>query len=115
MKRLVEIAFFSDDVERMAAHYERLLGAEPVARSEGMAIFMVEGIKIFIHRKYEPGPGDLPPENHIAFAVQDVDVVCQDLLQSGLTFETLPQDYYWGRSAYLRDPDGHLVEITHDD
>jgi len=23
-----------------------------------------------------------------------------------------PKDYYWGRSAYLRDPDGHLVEIT---
>ena len=21
------------------------------------------------------------------------------------------QDYYWGRSAYLRDPDGHLIEL----
>jgi hypothetical protein len=27
--------------------------------------------------------------------------------------EVSPKDYYWGRSAYLRDPDGQLIEITH--
>ena len=24
-----------------------------------------------------------------------------------------PRDYRWGRSAYLRDPDGRLVELAH--
>ena len=25
-----------------------------------------------------------------------------------------PQNYYWDRSAYLRDPDGHLLDITNE-
>jgi hypothetical protein len=33
-------------------------------------------------------------------------------MKQGLTLEVAPKDYYWGRSAYLRDPDRHLVEIT---
>jgi catechol 2,3-dioxygenase-like lactoylglutathione lyase family enzyme len=110
--KLVEIAFFTDEVEPMASFYQRLLGVEPLARAEGMAIFMVGSTKIFIHQKYEAGPSELPPENHIALAVEDVDGACQVLVQHGLTLEVPPQDYYWGRSAYLRDPGGHLVEIT---
>lgn len=50
----------------------------------------------------------------IAFFRDDVDAACQVLIEHGLTFEAPPQDYYWGRSAYLRDPDGHLVEITNE-
>jgi len=23
-----------------------------------------------------------------------------------------PKEFYWGRSAYVRDPDGRLVELT---
>ncbi len=109
---LSELAFFTDDVKEMSAFYSRLLGCEPAAQSESMAIFMVGNTKIFIHQTYTPSEGDLPPDNHIAFAVDDVDGTCQDLVQQGLTLEVPPQDYYWGRSAYLRDPDGHQVEIT---
>jgi catechol 2,3-dioxygenase-like lactoylglutathione lyase family enzyme len=68
--------------------------------------------KIFIHRKYVPAVGELPADDHIAFAVEDVDATCDALLQQGLTLEVPPKDYYWGRSAYLRDPDEHMVEIT---
>lgn len=109
---LTELAFFTDDVKKMSAFYNRLLGCEPVAHSESMAIFMVGNTKIFIHHNYVPAEGDLPPDNHIAFSVADVDGTCQELVQQGLTLEVPPQDYYWGRSAYLRDPDGHQVEIT---
>ena len=28
-----------------------------------------------------------------------------------LSLEVQPKDYYWGRSAYLRDPDAHLKPI----
>jgi uncharacterized glyoxalase superfamily protein PhnB len=44
--------------------------------------------------------------------VEDVDQTCQQLVNDGLALEVAPQDYYWGRSAYLRDPDGNQVEIT---
>jgi catechol 2,3-dioxygenase-like lactoylglutathione lyase family enzyme len=77
-----------------------------------MAIFMVGDTKIFIHRTYAPGKDDLPPDNHIAFGVEDVDVACRRLSAEGLALEVPARDFYWGRSAYLRDPDGHQVEIT---
>jgi len=73
---------------------------------------MSGGTKIFIHRNYPPAEGDLPPKDHIAFAVEDVDAACAAVIQQGLTLEVPPKDYYWGRSAYLSDPDGHQVEIT---
>src|SRR5574341_14985 len=112
MGKLTEIAYFSDDVDGMAAFYEKLLGAGPVVRAEGMAIFMLGGIKLLIHRTYTPGPGDLPPEHHHALGVQDVDAACRALAAQGLAVEVPPKDYDWGRSAYLRDPDGHLIELA---
>ena len=110
--KLHELAYFTDNVKGMADFYRGLLGTEPVAQSEDIAIFMSGGTKIFIHHNYTPSEGDLPPNNHIAFAVEDVDAACEALTQQGLTLEIPPKDYYWGRSAYLRDPDGHQVEIT---
>jgi len=110
--KLHELAYFTDNVQKMTDFYRALLGMEPAAQSDDMAIFISGGTKIFIHRNYPPTEGDLPPNNHIAFAVEDVDAACVDLTQQGLTIEFPPKDYYWGRSAYLRDPDGHQVEIT---
>jgi catechol 2,3-dioxygenase-like lactoylglutathione lyase family enzyme len=110
--KLIELAYFTEHVQGMADFYHNLLGIEPVAKSDDMAIFMSGETKIFIHRKYPSSNGELPSENHIAFAVQDVDATCKALMKQGLTLEVPPKDYYWGRSAYLRDPDRHLVEIT---
>ena len=110
--KLTEIAFFTDHVPQMTDFYRRLLGADPVASSESLAIFLLNGTKIFIHYKYAPKDGELPPENHHASSVQDIDQACEELIQRGMVLEMPPQDYYWGRSAYLRDPDGHLLEIT---
>ena len=113
--KLSELAYFTDNVEQMTAFYRRLLGAEPVAQSDNMAIFMAEETKIFIHRNYPPSEGNPPPNDHIAFAVENVDDTCQALIKQGLTMEIPPKDYYWGRSAYLRDPDGHQVEIMREE
>ena len=112
--KLIELAYFTENVQAMSDFYRSLLGDEPVANSDDMAIFMNGETKIFIHRKYPASEGELPPENHIAFAVdaEPVDAVCEALVKQGLSLEVPPKDYYWGRSAYLRDPDGHLVEIT---
>jgi len=109
--KLAEIAFFTDRVAPMTDFYRRLFGVDPVASSESMAIFFVNDTKIFIHYKYAPTSGGLPPENHQAFMVEDVDRVCKQLMEQGLVPEFPPQDFYWGRSAYLRDPDGHQIEI----
>jgi uncharacterized glyoxalase superfamily protein PhnB len=44
--------------------------------------------------------------------VDDVDATCEQLMQSGMKLEVAPRDYYWGHSAYLRDPDQQQIEIT---
>jgi len=110
--KLIELAYFTENVHQMTDFYRHLLGSEPVARSDDMAIFINGETKIFIHYKYASADGELPAEDHIAFAVEDVDAACAHLVRQGLILEFPPQDYYWGRSAYLRDPDGHMVEIT---
>lgn len=112
--KLIELAYFTDNVQQMSDFYRTLLGTEPVVQSGDMAIFMSGETKIFIHKSYPPSEGELPASNHIAFAVENVDAACASLTQNGLTLEVPPKDYYWGRSAYLRDPDGHQIEISRD-
>ena len=75
---LAEMAFFTDRVVDMAAFYRRLLDTEPIAQSDGLAIFQVGSTRILIHRNYVPGEGELPAEQHLAFAVEDLDAACQD-------------------------------------
>jgi catechol 2,3-dioxygenase-like lactoylglutathione lyase family enzyme len=112
---LAELAFFVDDVDAVADFWERLLGTAPVHRGEGIAVFLSGGAKVLIHAKGESAPGEPPNEDHVAFRVPDVDATSTDLTARGLEVAFPPRDYAWGRSAYLRDPAGHLVELHADE
>ncbi|HWR64518.1 MAG TPA: VOC family protein [Bellilinea sp.] len=109
---LSELTFFTDDVTKMTGFYQRLFGKAPDYSSQNMTMFTLGGIMLLIHARYTPSAADLPPDNHFAFKVEDVDSVSRQLLEQGLTFEHPPRDYDWGRSAYLRDPDGQLIELA---
>jgi catechol 2,3-dioxygenase-like lactoylglutathione lyase family enzyme len=109
---LVEIALFSDEVPTMVSFYQHILDSEPITQTKSMAVFLVGKTKILIHASYVAEPGDLPPDNHVAFGVEDVDSACLRLVQQGVTLEAPPIDYCWRSSAYLRDPGGLLIEIT---
>jgi predicted enzyme related to lactoylglutathione lyase len=109
--KLREVAIFTDQVDSVAQFYQRLLGRAPAHRGAGIAIFKLGDAEVLIHTRYNPGPGDLPCENHTAFAVADLDSAVADLAERGLTVDIPPRDYDWGRSAYLRDPDGQLLEL----
>jgi catechol 2,3-dioxygenase-like lactoylglutathione lyase family enzyme len=106
-----EIAYFTENVNSMTEFYRTLFGKEPETASESMAIFMAGDTKLFIHRNYTAQEGELPPENHVAYSVDDVDATCRLLASQGIIIENEPADYYWGRSAYLRDPGGQLIEL----
>lgn len=113
MKPLEEIALFTSDLDRTARFYERLLGVAPAAWEPGeTATFLLGSVKLFLHRKGEPSPEWPPDEDHIAFQVEGVDQASEELKAQGLVMEVAPRDFYWGRSAYLRDPDGRLIQ-TH--
>lgn len=106
-----EVAFFTDNVDSVGDFYERLLDAKPAYRGPGIAIFQYRGTQILIHRFYAPGPQDPPCENHVGFAVADLDRAVRDLRSRNVTIQMPPKDYAWGRSAYLRGPDGKLIEL----
>jgi len=112
MKSVAEIALFTDDVQPTTGFYRGLLGVEPVAKWPGGAIFAVGDSKLLVHERsaaMESGP---PNEDHFAFSVVDLDAACDELRAHGALFVVEPREYPWGRSAYLRDPDGRLVELS---
>jgi catechol 2,3-dioxygenase-like lactoylglutathione lyase family enzyme len=109
---LVEVALFSDDVDALRTFYESVLGRPPEAAWPGGAIFATGGLKLLLHARAGASPDGPPNEDHVALGVADVDGVCDALRSQGIALLLAPRDYTWGRSAYLRDPDGRLVELA---
>jgi catechol 2,3-dioxygenase-like lactoylglutathione lyase family enzyme len=109
---LAEVALFTDDVAAASAFYRDLIGAPPVAEWPGGAIFAAGGAKILVHERSAGMDGGPPNEDHFAVAVEDLDGRCETLREVGHELLLEPRDYPWGRSAYLRDPDGRLVELA---
>lgn len=112
MRDLVEVALFTDDVEAAKRFYGGLLGSEPEVEWPGGAIFTAGTAKLLVHERVgavEDGP---PNEDHFALAATDLDDACDELRAQGFEFLVEASDYPWGRSAYLRDPDGRLVELS---
>jgi catechol 2,3-dioxygenase-like lactoylglutathione lyase family enzyme len=107
-RRLCEIAIVSSDVAATARFYERVLGR--VAAEGGHPTFYLDGIVL---RILDAGasPTGTPTRDHIAICVDDVDEAAGEF-DDALDLEA--RDYYWGRSAYLRDPDGRVVELFRD-
>ncbi len=112
MKELVEIALFTDDVESAKAFYGRLLSTAPEAEWPGGAVYAAGGAKLLVHERAGAPEGGPPNEDHFAIGVADVDAAAAELRAARLTFIVEPRDFPWGRSAYLRDPDGRLVELN---
>jgi len=112
MKGLGEIALFTDDVGGASVFYRGLIGAPPVAEWPGGAIFDVGGAQLLVHERSAAMDDGPPNEDHFAISVDDLDNACATLMSSGFTFLVEARDYPWGRSAYLRDPDGRLVELA---
>lgn len=60
-----------------------------------------------------PDPG--APGFEIGFKVDDCDAAYEELVAAGAEPVTPPTDRPWRqRTAYVRDPDGHLVELAED-
>ena len=109
--RLVELALFTADVDRLTSFYARVLGLEPAERSPGHAVFLLGELVLRIHAAVEPAAGDPPADDHVAFSLDGLDAHAASLAAAGIELDG-PRDLPWGRSAYVRDPDGRLVELT---
>jgi predicted enzyme related to lactoylglutathione lyase len=110
MARIAEVALFTDDVGRLAAFYERLLGRGPDNSSASHAGFDLGATTLFIHLGGDEAEHEgAPNADHIAFAL-DQDAAAARAKEAGAEIVG-PKDFYWGRSAYLRDPDGRAIEL----
>lgn len=112
-RRLGEVARFTTRPQIVAEFYARLLDRSlPESPPEAFAI-EVGDVKVVVHPLdggEAPPPGWPEDVDHIAFEVEDLDAECRRL--AGLGFEIVgPSQFPWGRSAYLHDPDGRLVEL----
>jgi catechol 2,3-dioxygenase-like lactoylglutathione lyase family enzyme len=60
-------------------------------------------------------PSSNAPGFEIGFKVDDVDAAESELVSRGASPVVPPTDRFWGqRTAYVRDPDGHLIELAQD-
>lgn len=109
--RVTEIALFTADVDTLTAFYERVLGVAPDERSPRHAVFTLGEVVLLIHVKVDPTPGGPPGEDHVAFSLEALDDRAASLAEAGIAVDG-PLDLPWGRSAYLRDPDGRVVELA---
>jgi predicted enzyme related to lactoylglutathione lyase len=114
MRKIVEIALFTEQPDRMITFYEQVLSALPVQRWDGGASFDLGGVTLMIHATERGHPDGPPSRDHVAIGVEDVDGAAERLRENGIMVDA-PQTYYWGRSAYLNDPDGRMLELHQPD
>jgi len=113
MPHVAEVALFTDDVLSLSAFYEQLLGRPPDSTSESHASFSLGEAVLFIHLAGGESPAGAPSGDHIAFALDQENAV--ERARAAGVEVVGPREFYWGRSAYLEDPEGRVIELQQGD
>ena len=112
------------DLDRSLAFYTDLLGL-PLGHRSGSYAQLDTGVtRISIYERDAmadtlgrslTAPDPDAPGFELGFLVDDCDRAFAELTQAGAEAAVPPTDRPWGqRTAYVRDPDGHLVELAQD-
>lgn len=106
------VFLYVDDLERSAAFYGEALGLPLVLDQGACRLYRVAATGFL----GVCGSGDRPttPDGLIVTLVRDdVDAYCQELVARGVVLEQAPQhnERFGIHHAFLRDPDGHLIEV----
>ena len=111
----------SDDVERSRRFYTDVLGGETVLEGEPTIVALANGWVII---NVGGGPTEDKPtvtletpreldrvSAFLNIRVADIEAIYRDWSARGAEFLTPPQDRGSEIRCYLRDPDGHLIEV----
>ena len=123
--RVVETALYVDDLARARAFYVGVLGARELLDTPRLLALDVHGesVLLLFQRGATLAPlqtagGLVPPHGgegaqHLAFAVAARDLArwVEHLQRSGVAIESRVRWPRGGESVYVRDPDGHSVEL----
>jgi catechol 2,3-dioxygenase-like lactoylglutathione lyase family enzyme len=123
---VVETALYVDDLPRARAFYAGVLGCAPMLDTPRLvALGVAAGSVLLLFRRGAteaalPSPGGLVPGHggrgvqHLAFAVaaDAVPAWLARLEAAGVPVESRVRWPRGGESVYVRDPDGHSVELV---
>jgi lactoylglutathione lyase len=118
------VVLLVDDLDRALQFYCELLGL-PLGHRSGPFAQLATGLtRVSLYERPAmaetlgrelQAPALDAPGFELGFKVDDCDAVYGELVSSGATPAVPPTDRPWGqRTAYVRDPDGHLVELAQD-
>jgi len=123
--RIVETALYVDDLPRAQAFYVGILGARVLLESGRLVALDLHGESVLLLFQrgatltpLETPGGTVPPHGatgvqHLAFAIDssDVEAWASHLERSGVAVESRVKWPRGGESLYVRDPEGHSVEL----
>ena len=111
----------SDDVERSRRFYTEVLGGETVRSGEPSFVALANS---WIIINVGGGPTDdkptvtleTPPDpdrasSFLNIRVADIEAVYAEWSARGANFLTPPKEHQTEIRCYIRDPDGHLIEV----
>jgi lactoylglutathione lyase len=118
------VVLIVEDLDRALNFYTDVLGLQLGHRSGDyaqlntgdtrLAFYTREAMAKTLGFPLKP-PGHETPGFEIGFKVHDVDAAFLEIVQKGAGAAMHPTTRPWGqRTAYVRDPDGHLIELVQD-
>jgi len=118
------IVLVVEDLERSLTFYTEALGLTLGHRSGPYAQLATGTTRVALYERAAMSatlgiplrPPDLDAAAfELGFKVDDVDAAVEELAAAGAQVVTHATDRPWGqRTAYVRDPDGHLIELVKD-
>ena len=106
------------DLDRSIDFYCNKLGLKEISRIDVEAgrftlVFLAapsdEDAQVELTYNWDPEPYDSGRNfGHLAYGVEDIYAICQQLLDGGVTINRPPRD---GHMAFVRSPDGISVEL----
>jgi len=123
--RVVESALYVDDLPRARDFYVNVLGGRVLLDTPRLAALDIAGESVLLLFRrgetlapLETAGGVVPPHGaegvqHLAFAIAAADTAQweEHLGRSGVAIESRVRWPRGGESLYLRDPEGHSVEL----
>jgi predicted enzyme related to lactoylglutathione lyase len=102
------VVLYVGNLERAKAWYRDVLDLPLIREEEHVVHFDAGTVRLAIHTRN--GSGIPPGDGFIVFGVEDVDGESAELRQRGAQVDG-PKDRPYGRVAYVKDPEGHLIGL----
>jgi catechol 2,3-dioxygenase-like lactoylglutathione lyase family enzyme len=123
-KQIAAVTLFVEDLDVAKSFYEEVFDLPVHYEDANSAVFQFTHTLLNLLKVTQAsdliGPAavagrDAGSRFQFTIAVDDVDAVCEQLKDRGVTLVNGPVDRWWGlRTASFTDPDGHIWEIAQD-